>query len=122
AGLSVATVSTPLVYRSFCIPACEQLATLTPVPAPLPLVVLPHAASMAPSAATAAVIRIRRIVISPAPTWAHTAPDDDYGALAYPVTWHRRDLGCLRGSAGLAVCSIRWRTSRRTPAPSAWTN
>ena len=64
----MATVSTPLVYRSFCTPAYVQLAAaglaepalLAELPAELP-----HAASTVPSAATAAVIMIRRIVISP---------------------------------------------------------
>jgi hypothetical protein len=55
--LSVATVSVPLVYRSFWIEALLQLAAaapvldLVPLPDPLPLVVLPHAASPAPAPA-----------------------------------------------------------------------
>ena len=59
----MATVSVPLVYRSFWIEALVQLAAVLPVVAlvPLPLVVLPHAASPAPSASTAAVIMIRCI-------------------------------------------------------------
>ena len=63
----MATVSVPLVYRSFWIEALLQLAVvaptlvLVPLPDPLPLVVLPHAASPAPSASTAAVIMIRCI-------------------------------------------------------------
>ena len=60
----MATVSTPLVYRSFWIEALVQLAAVAARGAllvPLPLVVLPHAASPAPSASTAAVIMIRCI-------------------------------------------------------------
>jgi hypothetical protein len=54
------------VYRSFWTPALLQMATVLPVLVPLPdplllLVVLPHAASPAPSASTAAVIMIRCI-------------------------------------------------------------
>jgi hypothetical protein len=63
-GLSVATVSTPLVYRSFWIEALEQLAVLAlvePAAGGLLELVLPQAARLAPMTVVAAASMMRRI-------------------------------------------------------------
>jgi hypothetical protein len=60
-GLSVATVSTPLVYRSFWIEALEQLAVPEPAALGLGELLLPQAASPVPMTATAAASMMRRI-------------------------------------------------------------
>ena len=66
-GLSVATVSTPLVYRSFCIEAFEQLAAETagdepPLPPVLVAELLPQAASVVPISAVAAAATMMRCI------------------------------------------------------------
>jgi len=62
-GLSVATVSLPLVYRSFWIDELEQLAALAfPEPAGgLLELVLPQAARPVPMTVAAAAMMMRRI-------------------------------------------------------------
>jgi hypothetical protein len=63
-GLSVATVSIPLVYRYFWIEALEQLAVLAlaePAAAGLLELVLPQAARLAPMTVTAAASMMRRM-------------------------------------------------------------